>query len=192
MKKLLVLALTVVMASSAFAVVDEGANMLGFYFDATADTYCTSLGPYLSVDTHVILTNPDFDNLYGIEFGYEVSGNAMVLSTAWDNPQALDVGSAGNHIVGFGSPSPCSPATLVATLSVMNLDPTSAPIGFSMMPSNPSSNELGLPTALLADGVLLPLGFSTIDGVHCAEINGACDIVTTDAMTFDSVKSLYR
>ena len=150
------------------------------------------MGAYATVPTYVIVTNPTFDYLYGFEFSYTITGTASVLNTAFANPQALDVGSAGNHIVGFGSPSPCSPATLVATLSVMNLDPTSAPIGFSMMPSNPSSNTLGLPTALLADGVLLPLGFSTIDGVHCAEINGACDIVATDAMTFDSVKSLYR
>lgn len=42
MKKLVVLLLVSLMATSAFAVVDPDPDMIGVYFDATADNNCTT------------------------------------------------------------------------------------------------------------------------------------------------------
>jgi hypothetical protein len=181
-------------ASTAFAVIDQDPNMLGLYFDLTADTNCMQdVGQNDMVMAYVMLTNPTFEELHGFEFGYDVTGNAMVINTALANPQALDVGSLGNHIVGFGSPTICTEATLLVTLTVLYMDSAMAPVSFDLGDSYPSSNDLGLPTLLLADSVLMPVGFSTMDGSNVAVINGLCeDVVATDKASFDSVKSLYR
>jgi hypothetical protein len=195
MKKLVLLLMaSMLVASSAFAVVDQDPDMVGMYFDPTADTTClTGVVPYAQVAAHVILTNPSFDYLYGFEFGYDVTGNAMILSSTFENPQALDVGEGQNFIVGFGSPSACSEATVLVNMTIMNMNVTPEPISFNLRASNPSSNDLGLPTMLLANGQLLPVGYNTLDGNIVAVINGTCDdVVATDATTFDAVKSLYR
>ena len=195
MKKLvLMLMASLLVASSAFAVVDPDPNMLGIYFDETADTNCMNdVGPYAQVPTYVILTNPSFDYLYGFEMGYMVDGNATILSSVFANPQALNVGEGANFIVGFGAPTPCTEATLLVTMNVMNMNVEPTPIKFNLSASNPSSNDLGLPTLLLADGALMPVGYSTVDGSNVAVINGVCeDVVATDASTFDAIKSMYR
>jgi len=193
MKKLLVLVVAMAMATSAFAIVDGDTNMVGFYFDGEADVMISNgNAPYSQVSLFLCLTNPDFAELYGFEAGYTIEGSALVLNTAFANPQALDVGGPGNHIVGFGAPSPCAPVTLLATLTVLYSDTTMAPVAFNLHGTDPSSNELGLPTMLLANGVLITTGYSTIDGVACAGSNYDMEIVATDEVTFDSVKSLYR
>lgn len=195
MKKLGILLLASLMfATTAFAVVDQDPNMLGLYFDLTADTNCMDgVGQNDMVTAYVMLTNPTFDELFGFEFGYDVLGNAVVIQTVMANPQSLDIGSNGNHIVGFGTPTLCTEATLLTTLTLMYLDGGMAPVSFNLGDTYPSSNDLGLPTLLLADSVLMPVGYSTMDGTNAAIINGVCeDVVATDQATFDSVKSLYR
>jgi len=195
MKKLiLMLMASLLVASTAFAVVDQDPNMLGIYFDGEADVTCVNgLNPYEQVTAFVCLTNPDFSELFGFEFGYDIVGSALVLDTAFSNPEALDVGANGNHIVGFGSPSPTAMVTPLAALTILYSDTTMAPVSFNITGTNPSSNDLGLPTMLLDGGVLMTTGYSTIDGVSAAVINGVCeDVVATDEVTFDSIKSLYR
>lgn len=211
MKKLLVLAVVMLMTSSAFAVVDPDPNMMGLFTDTTADTwFLDGVAPFSQTNVYAILTNPTFDYLYGFEFQVSFGGTAAatVLSTTFDNPQALNVGSGTNYIVGFGSPSPCTEATLMLTMNVMFMDATGAgDVFITLGPSEPSSNELGLPTMLLADGVLTPVGYSTgpadtgsrVEVVSCALVGvgssttmGDVGVVATEPATFDSVKSLYR
>lgn len=195
MKKLVMLLMaSLLVASTAFAVVDEDPDMLGIYFDLSADVACVEgVAPYATVETYVVLTNPSFDELYGIEFGYDKTANLTVLSTTWADPAVTDVGSPGNHIVGFGSPWETTEATVIATLSVLYLETGGAPASFSLKGSNPSSIDPMLPTVLLAAGELRTLGTSTLPGAVSAVINGACeDVVATDTATFDAVKSLYR
>jgi hypothetical protein len=192
MKKLLVLVLTMALAGSAFAVVDTDANSLGFYADLTADTVVIqNAAPYSTQTVYVILANPNFDGLWGIEFGYDIVGSAIVLSTTWANPQALDVGSPGNHIVGFGNPSATTEATLVATLSVLYSATDGTPMEMTLTGTEPSSIDPLLPTLLLQDGVLVSSGDSTDIGNVNFSINGEAP-VATDHMTIDAVKSLYR
>lgn len=185
---------SLLVASTAFAVVDPDPNMLGIYFDEAADMPCIEgVAPYAQIPTYIILTSPDFDYLYGIEFGYDKSANLTVLSTTWTDPAVTDVGQAGNHIVGFGNPWPTSEATVIATLNVMYLETAGAPAFFSLKGSNPSSIDPMLPTALLYGGMLVTLGTSTLPGEITALINGTCeDVVATESSTLDAVKSLYR
>jgi hypothetical protein len=193
MKKLLVLVLVMAMAGSAFAVADDGVRNLGIYFDMTADAVCTQAAPYGMVTAYLILTNPDVADIGGVEYTLTVDATAQLLSTTWMVGSVVDVGNdPGEHVVGFAGPFATSPATVLAMMSLINLDATGGPIFFSMGPSTPSSLPNGLPV-ILSGETLLPTGYSNLDGFHMAQINGLeCTPVATDAVSFDSVKSLYR
>lgn len=195
MKKLLMLLVaSLLVASSAFAVIDQDADMMGVYFDLSADTACvTGAAPYSTIPTYVMVTNPSFAALYGFEFGYSFEGSVINLSSTINASGPINVGAGNNFIVGYGAPTMTSEATLLVTFQILYTDTTMGPVYFNLGPSNPSSNDLGLPTLLLVNSALLPVGYSSIDGQHCAIINGVCeDVVATDNVTFDSVKSLYR
>jgi hypothetical protein len=193
MKKLLVLILAMAIAGSAFAVVDPDANSVGFYSDMTADTVTImEAAPYSTHNVYAILTMPAFDELYGFELGYDTVGSAIVLSSTFANPQALDVGGPGNHIVGFGAPTACTEATLLMTLSVLYTDTAMGPVTMTLTGTEPSSINPLLPTLLLANGELITGGDSTDIGNVNFGINGVEEIVATEPATFDSVKSLYR
>ncbi len=193
MKKMIILLLSLFVASSALAVVDEDPNMLGIYFDLSADTPCIEgVAPYDQMPGYVILTNPTPESIGGYEFGYLVEGNAIILGVVMEGT-ALDVGGAGNHIVGLGEPLMTSETTLLATMTVLYTDTTMAPVLFTLSGTQPSSIDPMLPTILYGDGVLMTLGTSSLPGTPCALINGICDdVVTTENTTFDSFKSLYR
>jgi hypothetical protein len=189
MKKLLVLVLAISLASSAFAVVDPDANSLGFYSDLTADTVLVEGAlPNSMHSVYLILTNPTFDALYGIEYGYDMGGTGFVLSTTFAYPSIVDVGSAGNHIVGFAGPLPTSEATLVSTMSVLFV---AGPVTFTLTGTVPSSVDPALPTLLLPGNVLMSSGDSTNIGNVNFAINGIMP-VATESVSFDSIKSLYR
>lgn len=193
MKKLLVLMLALVVASSAFAVVDPDTNSVGFYTDMTADTVkIESAAPYSQHMVYAMLTMPAFGELFGFELGYDLVGSAIVLDAAFANPQALDVGGPGNHIVGFGAPSTCTDATLLVTLTVLYTDTAMGPVTLTLKGTEPSSIDPMLPTLLLANGELITGGDSTDIGNVNLSINDVEDIVATEPATFDSVKSLYR
>ncbi len=193
MKKLIVLLMAMLIATSAFAIVDPDDNMMGFYFDTEADFPCVSgVNAYDTIPMYLVMTNMVADELYGFEVGYTIEGSAMVLSTTFDNPSVIDVGEAGNHIVGFGSPTVTAPVTFLATLSVMYMDTALEAVGFTMHGTIPSSIDPAYPVILLADGELLSVGLSAESG-YGAEINGApCSVVATDDVSFDGIKSLYR
>ncbi len=191
MKKLVVLLMAMLVATSAFAIVDPDDNMMGFYFDMDANMpNAEGIAPYAQVPMYLVMTNMTADGLYGFEMGYDIMGNGMVLSTVFANPSVIDVGGPGNHIVGYGSPTPVTPVTLLATLTVMYMDTDMAPLSFVMHGSNPSSMDPAFPVILLADGELLSVGLSAADGT-VARINGE-SVVATDNVSFDGIKSLYR
>ncbi len=192
MKKLVVLLMAMLVATSAFAILDEDTNSMGFYFDTEADMPCVDgADAYSNHTMFLVLTNPDFDELYGFEAGYDLVGDAQVLSTTFTNPQALNVGQADNMIVGFGTPTVTSPITTVAAIAVLYMSTEGAPVEFTLHGTTPSSMDPAYPVFLLVDGVLIAGGLSTVDGPS-AQINGGCTVVATEEMSFDSVKSLYR
>lgn len=192
MKKLVVLLMAMLVAASAFAIVDPDPNMMGFYFDMDADLPCVDgVAPYAQVPMYLVMTNLTADALYGFEVGYDLVGTGMVLATAFANPSVIDVGQPGNHIVGFGSPTMTAPVTLLATLTVMYMDTAMGPLDFMMHGTTPSSINPEFPVVLLADGELLSVGLSAAVGA-VSEINGGCTVVATDNVSFDGIKSLYR
>lgn len=201
MKVLLVLAFAVLITGTVSAqpdewIMDTDDNSIGVYFEPTAVEYCGTAGTFDQVPVHIFLKNPTFAELYGFELSYEVTGPGIITGSAFANPQVTNVGTGTNFIAGFGAPTATEAATLLVTMTCL-VTGTDAPISFAISGSDPSSIDPALPTLLLADGQLTSVYFSTIGGLYCAELNGACDPlgdgpVPTDAVSFDSIKSLYR
>jgi hypothetical protein len=199
MKKLLVLVLTMVMATSAFAVIDGDANSVGLYFDMTADT--VEMGevlPNTQVPVYFILTNPTFPELNGFELSYTAEGASyFALGTVFENAAALNIGDAANgiYIVGYGTPTATSEATLLMTVNFLYLG--GGDLLFTLSGTEPSSagNPL-LPGLLGSNSELYVGGDSTDIGNINLRISGGPlgdpQVVATEPATFSSVKSLYR
>jgi len=188
MKKLVVLMLAMLVASSAFAVIDPDDNMLGMYLDMTADTVC---GPAGQSNVYVILTNPTYPEVNGVEFGFDVIGGPMyVLSTTWPADAVAIGGFAGNRgdwATGFAA-MPTTEATVVCTMLALPLGPASIVMGANAIPS--ASPDL---PAILVFGEVTEVGLSTGIGNAALALGTACeDIVATEKASFDSLKSLYR
>ncbi len=203
MKKLVVLLLVSLMATSAFATIDPDPNMIGIYFDMNADVNCTAAAASTPFFAYVFVTNVSHDQVYGVEYGYRVETvpagqDAMLFRLAEILPAgALNVGNStdkmvGDYIMGFATPVPGAGANvLVATWQYMLL----APMGLDMHigPAVVESIPDGLPS-LEIGGVIVPLGVSTGDpslGIPAATVNGDCPVAIENA-SFGSVKSLFR
>ena len=192
MKRMLFLLMAMLIAASAFAIVDPDDDMMGFYFDLEADYPCIEdAAPYSTHDLFLIVTRPTFDEILGFEAGFTIEGEGMVLSVEFSVENFINVGTNDNMIVGFGEPLPTTPATLLATLSVMYMDTTMGPLFFYLHGSEPSSMDPLYPVVLLDGGVLQSMGISAAVG-PTAQVNGGCLVVATDNVSFDSIKSLYR
>ena len=198
MKKLVVLLLVSLMATSAFAVVDPDTDMIGVYFDLTADNNCTTASPSIPFFAYVTITNPTASGVYGLEVGYDIvstGGTALMFRLANTLPAgAVDLGNStdlfhGDYVVGLANPLPGAPAVQFITWQFLLLAPQTVEIFLG--PSFVQSIQDGLP-AYEIGGSILPLGLSSGDaGAPVATINGTGPVAVEDA-SFGSVKSLFR
>jgi hypothetical protein len=205
MKKLVVLLLASLVATSAFAVIDEDPNSMGIYFDRTADENCLTTGASVPFFTYLILTNPTPQAVNAYELGLEVVVPAgmegmffqLASNIADGAVSGINVGSptalGGDYIVGLAGPIPAQPATILHSWQHMLLAviPVEYYIGASSAPSLPGD----FPVAQDADGsILFSCGQSTGGpDVPVAVVNGAgpCP-VGVEETSFGSVKSLFR
>ncbi len=192
MKKMILLVAMMLAAASSFAVVDMDDDMMGFYFDLDANNPCEDgVAPYTTITLYLILTRPTTDFIYGFEAGFDVEGDAIILSAEFAAENFINVGNNENIIAGFGEPYPTSEATLLVSFQVMYTSTALDPVDFLLHGSDPSSMDPMYPVILLADGVLQSVGLSAEFG-PTAQINGGCNVVATDNVSFDGIKSLYR
>lgn len=196
MKKTLLLFLLILMVpTTASAVVDPDVNKMSIYFDLNADEYELWAAPATAVPFHVILTNPDFDALYGYEFGFDVDGGAVVMTVTLHGDGTIDVGGGtpGNHIVGLAAPLATTEATLLATVQVFMVDYNA--VLLTLTAAQPSSVDTNTPAALLANDVIEPIWTSAWDPSEgapavCAWIN--YEPFAVEEATWDQVKTIYR
>lgn len=199
MKKLVVLLLVSLMATSAFAQIDPDTDMLGVYFDTGAMENCTAAAPNVPFFAYVTITNPSAAEVHGLECGYAVSVPAgmegLIFRLANNLPSgAVDLGNStdillGDYVVGLASPLPASSAVQFVTWQFMLLSPMTVDIFLG--PSNIESIPDGLP-AYEIGGAIQSLGLSTGGpGIPVASINGDCPVAIEEA-SFGSVKSLFR
>lgn len=201
MKPMLILFLGILTASTAFATLDSGPDVLGIYFDSGADNNCLATNAGTPFFAYVILTNPTESVISGFEFDYEnemASADAsqfLMLGEALP-PQSINVGSGGdayygNLIVGLGSPVPASPATILVTWQYMTMSPVAAKM--YLRASTPSSVSEALP-AILGSNVHEPMAVNLSSGGPnnpVAGLNGACTNEELE-VTWGTVKSLYH
>ena len=180
------------MATSAFAIVDPDPDMMGFYFDLEADLpFVDDVPLYSQVPMYLILTRPTADMIYGFEAGFTLEGDGIILNHSFAVDDYINVGTFENMIIGFGVPLPTTPATLLVTYSVLYMDSSMSALDFYLHGTIPSSINPLYPVILLADGVLQGVGLSAEFG-PTAQINGGGMVVSTDNVSFDGIKSLYR
>jgi hypothetical protein len=192
MKRMLFLLMAMLIAASAVAIVDPDDDMMGFYFDLEADYPCIEgAAPYSTHNLYLIVTRPTAAELFGFEAGFTVEGEGMVLGVEFSVENFINVGTNDNMIVGFGEPLETTQATLLATFSIMYMDTTMGPLDFYLHGSEPSSMDPLYPVVLLDGGVLQSMGISAAVG-PTAQFNGGCQVLATDNVSFDSIKSLYR
>ena len=188
MKKLVVLLMLSLFVSSAFAAVDADANSLGFYWDLDANVVETNLDPYQ--DLYVILVNPDFDVIQGLEFAMDWD-DAVVAAFPMMFPGGdwTNFGNAHQVIIGIAAPYPTSAATLMGTLT---LKFPSAPVYFRIGGlDSPSIEGCESPIAATNDTNMFPIGTSVGNG-NVAAMMGDTGVVPAESETWGGVKSLYR
>ncbi len=197
MKKLVVLLLVSLMATSAFAQIDPDPNGIGVYFDMGANEVELNIGASIPFFAYVCVTNPSHD-VSGIEFGYDVAVPAgmegMIFRLANILPAgAIDLGTntnmlLGDYIVGLAAPLPAAPVVPFVTWQFMLLAPTtmSFELGASSIPSIPSYDG----PAMEIGGSLVSLGESSSEGREAGvNLTGTVGVEDT---SFGSVKSLFR
>lgn len=188
MKKLVALLLVSMIATVAFAALDEDADSMGIYFDQSGNSNCASGPANGQVMMYMLLMNPS-----GPTNGFEckvrtAGGPTFFLVTT---PNGLDIDSSGDgYVVGSPTPYPMNPAvTLVSWLMLaLSTAPTDFFIEKATTPSIPGSQ---LP-ALTGGGVLRECGVASGSvALPVATFNGGCP-VGEEVNSFGSVKSLFR
>ena len=207
MKKLVVLLLAALVASSAFAVEDPDPNGIGVYFDLTADDNCMFIGASIPFNAYLILTNTDAPTVSAYEVGYTnvvPAGMESMLfrlesSIANGEVSGLDLGDssdilAGDHIVGLAAPIVAGPATVLHAWQFMLLNEA---VTMEMFISSASQSSIpGIyPVILNADTSTLFQAYhsSGLDGdLAVATVNIEDCVVGVEEASFGSVKSLFR
>ena len=189
-KVLLFLISALLLAGVALAVIDEDGNVIGMYFDTDGDSDCLeAVSANSQVPCYIVLTKPTFSDLYGFELGFQYGSELIHLGTTFANSQALNLGSDGNLVVGFGSPTYTSDATLLATLNMMYSDMSNSPTTLTLSGSDPRSLDPAYPSVLLAGGEIISTGLH--ESALGFQMNGSCSFENSLA-AWGEVKSLYR
>lgn len=193
MKISLMLALILLAAApAATAIVNPEDNVVGPYFDQSADLDCLEgVEPNAQLPIYIILTHPTFDQLYGFELGLDYDSNLILLGQDIPHSGVINVGNGDSIIAGFGSPTRTSEATLLVTLTMLHVGTADSPSYFNVQGSSPSSLDPAYPTVLLAGGELLSTGLHSTYRPYTYLINGRCGF-EDEELTWDTVKTLYR
>lgn len=170
MKKLILfLALTsLLIGSQASAILDDGPNSLGVYFDApTFETNCVDFSPTVPFEMYFVLANCTEELIGGFEFSWafdpDPAGLYFILNTTLP-PNALNIGDNSNFIVGIGSPYPTSEATVLVWMQIMFVAPV-VEANITVGPSVPASIP-GYTAFVSGNSELFTMNFSTVDGVY--------------------------
>ena len=198
MKKLLVILMASLIATSAFAVIDPDPSSIGIYFDETADVNCVDFsgGP---LNIYVVWTTPLIPAFLGYEFGYfmdiEAGASIFMSQTLLFNgvTEGFDIFSGqteveGSHAVVCVDPVPTGPATIIHAWVYQIFSP-----GYMKCFIFQSETMGGtLPQVLGTEEDLHQLNQSTGGwDVPVATLNTSC-VVDNEEASFGSVKSLFR
>lgn len=189
MKKLLALALVVMVAGGAIAQTTED-NMMGMFFAEPFNSENTNfVNTFAPFDAYVVLLNATVESIGGYEVGIGIPATVFVLSASGPN-NWTNFGGNLNHLCGYGTPVPAMAEGTV--LSTMNMLYTGTDIIEVLYgPSEPASIP-GMP--VIADGanpdILIGCNLTSTGDV-VATINGG-GVVATEQHTLSGVKALFE
>jgi hypothetical protein len=126
MKRTVVLFAICLWVGTSFALLDDGTNSLGAYFDADGNVNCFVPTPATPFNVYWILTNPVAANLGGFEFAWAFAPDVVPAPLILDvtlPPNALNIGTSTNLIVGLGDGLVTTNATTLVVLNMMALTP---------------------------------------------------------------------
>jgi len=205
MKTLVVLLMLSLMAVSAFAVVDPDPDMMGIYFDETADVNCFAPIFRERWFGYLILTNPTYPavDAYEFSFTYAITGGLdddfiiRADNIANGVVAGVRVGVDADYAVGLSEPIPASPATILHSWEFQTFDELMTVELFLGALSEPSIPGAALPIVKLAgENTLMTTGISTGGVLNpVAVVKPDCTgggPVATESDTWGGVKSLYR
>ncbi len=208
MKTLARFVICILLAGPAFAIIDDGTNSLGAYFDPNGEQPpCFTPTPATPFHVYWILANSPFENLGGFEFAWaivpELVPAPMVLDLALP-PNALNIGDNYNLIVGLGSGLITSEATTLATYTLMTIGPTSSNF-VTVGPATPASIPGHAVSGTFDNtNAIAPMNFSTVDDVNViiddtgwvvpgvAGFNCPGGPIAAESATWSNVKTLFR
>ena len=204
MKKLVVLLLASLVATSAFAIIDPDPDMMGIYFDVDANTnVLDGQVANLPFFTYLILTNTTATSVKAYELGvdnvFDPGNTFFMLANLVANGEVdgINVGAptsaGGDYIVGLSAPIPARPAIILHSWQYM-MSGVAFPVAMYIHASSVPSIPGNLP--VIEDGAsreLSTVGTSTggpefpVAGVNFNDIP-----VAVEESSFGSVKSLFR
>ncbi len=191
MKSCITFFLSIAVCLQALGTEISSPNCISLYFDESAEVHCLEDVEFEDlVSMYVVMTNPTEDFIYGFEFGFDVVGEALLLTASYNHPTLLP-NSFNNFIVGYPEPMPAFQATVLVWVDLLYQDNNLGPVDFFPHGSIPSSIDPAYPTILLENGELV-LGNILTDGSAMAQINGGCNVVANESISFDNLKSLFR
>lgn len=193
MKRLLVLGLTLLMASNAMAQVDPDPNGIGLFFDTGYTNRCGTVAGGMAA-VYLVASNISMTGLAGWEVQVRAEGaGAMFLNATLAGQGPINLWVAPEFQVGLGVPMVAQPNLLLATLNYFVMAPS--PVILKVGPTDHVQSIPG--EACYADmvdvGILVkfqpPQGSWTLPA---AILNGACDIVDAQEETWGGVKGMFR
>lgn len=194
MKKLLVLGLVLLMASTALAQVDPDPNGLGLFSDMGYMVRCSSAAGSTMLPLYLVASNISASGLAGWECQVRMTGSgAMFLSAVMAGQGPINLYTAPEFQVGLGVPMDFAPNLLLATITYFVLAPV--PTTFAIGPiDHPQSIAGECVYADAADvGHLIP--FQPPQGswdLPAFVLNGVCDIVPVQEDTWGGVKGMFK
>ncbi len=186
-----------VLVSASRAELGDFPNQLGIYFDLNADTVCATVGPDSLVALYFVITNPSEEEIWGVEFGYQMvvlEGNEehVVLYDTIFPPGSVDrdpFSPSGAFVYTF--PALPTGGTPFVVLQMLYLFTAPAAVEFYLGPY--PNGMLEYPAYGSDQDGPTPLGVASGDySLPVASVNGECTVLDVKTATFGDVKCLFR
>ncbi len=184
------------LAGSAFAVIDPSLDCIGIYFDLAAEVVMVDYPVNSMIPAYLIITMPTCTTIGGWECSLDFDMDAAPVVGGWTYVgNALNIFSEPDFAVGYAEPIATQEATLLVsfTLLLLEQDGVVFHVRASPSPSTPDNMPLYVNGDDLNELILLGniTGYD-LDGSPfvCACINVQC-ISPTDNMSWSAIKSLW-
>jgi hypothetical protein len=178
------------LAGTALAVSDPTPDLLGIYFDETAEVYCQEYAQqYVLLNMYAVYSNPSVPEIMGFDFALEQPDLLLTLGVTIPGWPFWDPIENYPYVVAFGEPRPVGEANVLVQFTFLPLTIDPAYLFVVGSPHAPYPDQS--PSVWLPDGSVLQVTVRGAPTEPTAWFNDYC-VVDTKPATFGAIKSLYR